>query len=228
MIDPFDPSISSSDYLALARKHHHAGTIKLDEELAWMLDRDDYDCGLNAEHVTILIDPSNWSPSVRDENRKPRVFLDARVNQKGNAEINWARGDRNILYDEDFLTRYADSARSYDSTPWRGLGELMWWKGYWLLFTDITIRRSPAAAALLYAHAARLNELASFLARHVTLVGAVKLNFTYDDGGGITSAEFLPTISMHRLQEMKQERGGRTDARLREAIDRIYPRPPIQ
>ena len=94
-----------------------------------MLERDDYDCGLNKEHVAILIDPPNWSTAVRDENRKPRVFLDARINQKGNAEINWARGDHSILYDEDFLARYADSAQPYDSTPWRGVGELMWWRG---------------------------------------------------------------------------------------------------
>lgn len=148
-----------------------------------MLDNDDYDCGVDKEHVTILLDPRNWSAVVRNENRKSRVFLDARVNQKGNAEINWARGDFDILYDEDFLTRYADSARSYDSVPWRGLGELMWWRGYELLVSNVIVRQSPAATALLYAHAARVNELASLLTEHLALVGAVALNFVYLDRG---------------------------------------------
>lgn len=223
MIEPFDPSISSSDYLALARKRHRAGSPKLFEELSWMLDYDAYDCGLDKKHVAILLEPLSWSAAVRDENRWPRVFLDARVNQKGNAEINWARGDRNILYDEDFLARYVASARSYDSVPWRGFGELMLWRGYELLVNNVTIRKSSAAAALLYAHAARLNELSSFLAQHVTLVGSVALNFTYQEGQ-LTAAEFVPTIPADLLQEMIRERGQRTAAMLREAVSRIVPK----
>ncbi|RWO42813.1 MAG: hypothetical protein EOS11_14580 [Mesorhizobium sp.] len=223
MIEPFDPSISSSDYLALARKRHRTGTSRLSEELAWMLGDAAYDCGLNKEHVDILIDPVNWSAAVRDENRKPRVFLHARINQKGNAEINWARGDFEILYDEDFLARYAVAARSSHSVPWRGLGELMWWRGYELLVNEVTIHKSPTAAALLYAHAARLKELASFLARHVNLVGAMELNFTYRDGE-VTAADFVPTIPPDRLQELIQERERRTAARLREAVERIVPK----
>ncbi|RWP54377.1 hypothetical protein [Mesorhizobium sp.] len=148
------------------------------------------------------------------------VFLHGRVNQKGNAEINWARGDHDILYDEDFLARYATAARSADSVPWRGLGELMWWRGYGLLVSDVTIHKSPAATALLYAHAARLNDLGSVLARHVDLVGAMALNFTYQDGD-VTSADFVPTILSDRLQEIIQERGQRTSARLREAVERM-------
>ncbi|MER8483576.1 hypothetical protein [Mesorhizobium sp. M1322] len=220
---PFDLSISSSHYLALARERHRTGISRLSEELARMLDDAAYDCGLNKEHVDILIDPSNWSAAVRDENKKPRVFLDSRVNQRGNAEINWAGGDFDILYDEDFLTRYANSARSSHSVPWRGLGELMWWRGYELLVGDVILRRSPAATALLYAHAARLKELASFLARHVNLVGAMALNFTYRDGE-VTAADFVPTIPPDRLQELIQERERRTAARLREAVERIVPK----
>lgn len=220
---PFDLSVSSSHYLALARERHRAGKSKVVDELVWMLDDEAYDCGLNKEHVLILIDPANWSAAVRDENRQPRVFLDSRINQKGNVEINWGRGDHDILYDEDFLARYAVSARSYDSVPWRGLGELMWWKGYELLVSNVIIRKSSAAAALLYAHAARLKELASFLARHVNLVGAMALNFTYRDGE-VTAADFVPTIPPDRLQELIQERGQRTIARLREAIERIVPK----
>lgn len=223
MTEPFDPSISSSDYLALARERHLAGTSKLIEELSWMLDYDAYDCGLDKKHVAILLDPLNWSAAVRNENRRPRVFLDARVNQKGNAEINSARGDHEILFDEDFVARYAASARSYDSVPWRGLGELMWWKGYELLVSNVIIRKSPAAAALLYAHAARLAELSSFLAQHVTLVGSVALNFTYQEGQ-LTAADFVPTIPADRLQEMIKERGQRTAVRLREAVARMVPK----
>jgi len=117
MAELFDPSISSSDYLALARDRDRAGTSRLNEDLAQMLD-DDYAYGLNQEHVDVLIYPANWSALVRQENRPPRVFINSRINQKGNAEINWASGDHDILYDEDFLARYADAARSTDSVPW--------------------------------------------------------------------------------------------------------------
>ncbi|PZV34018.1 hypothetical protein B5V02_33470 [Mesorhizobium kowhaii] len=207
----------------MARKRHQAGTSRLNEELAWMLDDEAYDCGLNKEHVAILIDPPNWSSVVRDESRKPRGFLHARINQKGNAEINWARGDLEILYDEDFLARYAAAARSAYSVPWRGLGELMWWRGYELLVSNVTIHKSPAAAALLYAHAARLKELASFLGKHMTLVGAMAPDFTYEDGE-VAAADLAPTISSDRLQEMIQERGRRTTVRLREAVERMVPK----
>lgn len=188
-----------------------------------MLDDETYDCGLNKEHVEVLIYPHNWSAAVRDEDRKPRVFLHAQVNQKGNAQIGWARGQLEILYDEDFLKRYADAARSANSVPWRGLGELMWWRGYEMLLGDVTLHRSPAATALLYAHAASLNELASYLARHVSLVGAMAVNFTYQDGA-VTSADFVPTIPHDQLQEIINERGRRTTARLREAVERIVPK----
>ncbi|TIW23200.1 MAG: hypothetical protein E5V65_01805 [Mesorhizobium sp.] len=216
---PFDPTISSADYLALARDRHR-GTSRLNEELAWMLDDETYDCGLNKEHVAILIDPPNWSAAVRDENRKARVYLQAQINQKGNAQISWARGELDILYDEDFLKRYVDAARSADSVPWRGLGELMWWRGYELLLGDVILHKSPAATALLYAHAASLNELASYLAQHVNVVGAMTVNFTYQDDE-VTSADFAPTVPSDQLQEMIRERGRRTTARLREAVERM-------
>lgn len=219
MTEPFDPSISSSDYLGLARERHRAGASRLNEDLAQMLD-DDYACGLNQEHVDVLIYPANWSAAVRSESRKPRVFLHARVNQKRNAEINWARGDHDIVYDEDFLARYAAAAQSADSVPWRGIGELMWWKGYELLVSNAIIRRSPVATALLYAHAASLNELASVLAQHVNLAGAMALAFTYQDGE-ITSADFVPTIPPDRLRDLIQERRQRKAATLREAVERM-------
>ncbi|MDX8501951.1 hypothetical protein RFM99_26500 [Mesorhizobium sp. VK4C] len=220
MKELFDPSISSADYLALARHQHQTGTSRLNEELAWMLDDETYDCGLNKEHVEVLIYPHNWSAAVRDEDRKPRVFLHAQVNQKGNAQISWARGELDILYDEDFLKRYADAARSADSVPWRGLGELMWWRGFELLLGDVTLHKSPAATALLYAHAASLNELASYLARNVSLVGAMTLNFTYQDGE-VTSVDFVPTIPQDQLQEMINERGQRKAVQLSEAVERM-------
>ncbi|BCH07369.1 hypothetical protein MesoLj131c_16270 [Mesorhizobium sp. 131-3-5] len=219
MTEPFEPSIPSSDYLALARERQRAETSTLNEELAQMLD-DDYAFGLNQEHVDVLIYPANWSTAVRSESRRPRVFLHARINQKRNAEINWARGDHDIVYDEDFLARYVNAAQSADSVPWRGIGELMWWKGYELLVSNAIIRKSPVAIALLYAHAAALNSLASVLAQHVNLVGAMALKFTYQDGE-IISADFVPTIPADRFQEMIKERGQRKAATLREAVERM-------
>ncbi|MCQ8870339.1 hypothetical protein NP945_00695 [Mesorhizobium sp. LMG17149] len=215
----FDPFISSSDYLALARDRDRTGTSRLHEDLSQMLDND-YACGLNQEHVDVLIYPANWSSAVRDENRKPRAYLHARVNQKGNAEVNWARGDHEVVYEEDFLARYVSAAQSAASVTGRGIGELMWWKGFELLVSNAIIRRSPVATALLYAHAASLNELASVLAQHVNLVGATALKFTYQDAE-ISSADFVPTIPSDRLREMIQERGRRKAATLREAVERI-------
>ncbi|MDX8440286.1 hypothetical protein [Mesorhizobium australafricanum] len=220
MTEPFDLSISSADYLALARRHHRAGTSRLTEELAWMLDDETYDCGLNKEHVAILVDSRNWSAAVRNENRLARVFLDARINQKGNAEIGWAMGDHDILYDEDFLARYVNAARTHDTVPWRSLGELMWWKGYEMMASLATLRQSPSATVLLYAHAARLNDLAAHLAQHVTLVAAVKLHFTYDQDR-LSSVNFVPNIPPERLREMTQDRRRRTAQGLREAVERM-------
>ncbi|TGQ83208.1 hypothetical protein EN850_00145 [Mesorhizobium sp. M8A.F.Ca.ET.207.01.1.1] len=96
----------------------------------------------------------------------------------------------------------------------------MWWKGFELLVSNAIIRRSPVAIALLYAHAASLNELASILAQNVNLVGAMALKFTYQDGE-ITSADFVPTISPDRLREMIQERGRRKAATLGAAVERM-------
>lgn len=220
MIEPFDPAIPSSDYLASARERHQAGTYTLNQELTWMLDDETYHCGLNKEHVAMLIDPLGWSAAVRDENRKPRVFLHARVNQRGNAEINWGRGDLDLLYEEDFLASYANAAQSSSSVPWRGIGELMWWKDYELLVSNAIVRRSPVATALMYAHAASLNELASVLAQQVNLVGAMALCFTYQDGE-LTSADFVPTIPHDKLQEAIKERRHRKAATFREAVERM-------
>ncbi|MES0177918.1 hypothetical protein NKJ86_04870 [Mesorhizobium sp. M0025] len=219
MTEPFDPSVSSSDYLVLARDRNWAGTSRLNEELSQMLD-DDYACGLNEEHVDVLIYPANWSAVVRQENRRPRLFLNSRINQKGNAEISWSRGEMDILYDEDFLAKYVSAAQSAASVTGRGIGELMWWKGFELLVRNAIIRRSPVATALLYAHAASLNELASVLAQHVNLVGATALKFTYQDAE-LTAADFVPTIPPDRLREIIQERGRRKAATLREAVERI-------
>ncbi|ESZ61966.1 hypothetical protein [Mesorhizobium sp. L103C131B0] len=219
MIEAFDPTTPSSKYLAMARERH-TGTARLSGELAWMLEDETYDCGLNREHVAILVDQRNWSGAVRNANGKARVFLDARTNQKGNAEIGWVRGDHDILYDEDFLVRYVNAARTHDAVPWRSLGELMWWKGYEMMASLATFRQSPLATVLLYAHAARLNDLAAHLAQHVTLVGAVKLHFTYDQDH-LSSVEFVPTIPPERLREMTQERRHRTGQRLREAVERM-------
>ncbi|RUU58239.1 hypothetical protein [Mesorhizobium sp. M2C.T.Ca.TU.002.02.1.1] len=223
MSEPFDPIISSSKYLAVARERHRAGTIRLREELAWMLDDEAYDCGLNREHVYVLTNPLNWSAAVRNANRKARVFLDARINQRGNAEIGWTRGDHEILYDEDFLAGYAEAAQRHDAVPWRSLGELMWWKGYEMMASHAILRQSPSATALLYAHAARLNDLATYLARHVTLVGAVTINFTYDEGH-LSSVDFVPTIPPERMQEITRERRRRTGERMREAVERLVPK----
>ncbi|CDX45636.1 hypothetical protein MPLA_770075 [Mesorhizobium sp. ORS 3359] len=220
MIEPFDPAIPSSDYLALARERHRAGTYTLNQELTWMLDDETYDCGLNKEHVAMLIDPLGWSAAVRKEKRRPRVYLHGRVNQKGNAEINFARGDLDVLYVEDFVTSYVNAAQTADSVPWRGIGELMWWKGYDLLVSDVIIRKSPIATALLYAHAVRLNDLGSYLAKHVTLVGATALSFTYQEGQ-LTSADFVPTMPHDQLQEVIKERRQRKAATLREAVERM-------
>lgn len=148
------------------------------------------------------------------------MFLDARINQKGNAEIGWARGDHDILYDEDFLARYVDAARTHDAVPWRSLGELMWWKGYEMMASLATLRQSPSATALLYAHAARLNDLATHLAEHVTLVGAVTLHFTYNHDR-LSSVDFVPTITSEHLQEIAQDRRRRTAHRQREAVERM-------
>ncbi|WP_189478810.1 hypothetical protein [Mesorhizobium sp. M1E.F.Ca.ET.063.01.1.1] len=45
----------------------------------------------------------------------------------------------------------------------------------------------------------------------------MRLSFTYQVNGGLASVDFVPTIPFDRLQEMMQERGRRTAAKLKEA-----------
>ncbi|UDL87271.1 hypothetical protein LGH82_18935 [Mesorhizobium sp. PAMC28654] len=179
MPQKFDPTVSSADYLAIARKRHSAGRSKIYPDLKWMLVNAAFDFGIQPRHVDLLLDPLGWSELVIQQKRTPRVFLDARVNQSGNAEIVWARGDKGILYEEDFVRPYLHAAQSPSEGPGRGIGEVMWAKGFERLVANAAARQCPAATALLFGFAARLNELAAVIAEGVDLVGAMKLEFRY-------------------------------------------------
>ncbi|TIO28989.1 hypothetical protein [Mesorhizobium sp.] len=213
----FDPSISSADYLAIARKRHIAGRSNIFPELKWMMDNAAFDFGVQPRHVDLLLDPLGWSELVGQQKRQARVFLDARVNQSGNAEIGWARGEKGILYEEDFVRPYLHAAQSPNEGPGRGIGEVMWIDGYRTLVDNVICRRCPAATALLFGFAARLKELTGLIHGGVNLVGSVMMDFSYQ-GGHVTSVDLIPTVSSDRLQELIEEGREQRRPRLQAAI----------
>ncbi|MER9868759.1 hypothetical protein NKJ35_16455 [Mesorhizobium sp. M0136] len=227
MSNRFDPTVSSADYLAIARKRHKGGRSKLYSELNWMLVSTSFDFGVNARNVGLLLDPLGWSKLVTQQKRTPRVFLDARVNQSGNAEIVWARGDKGIVYEEDFLPAYLYAALSPNEGPGRGIGELIWVKDYERLVDNVASRQCPTATALLFGFAARLNELAAVIANGVGLVGAMKMEFRYSSRGNLTSVEFVPSVSFDRLQALREEGREQRRPRLQAAIKKLEESHPL-
>lgn len=190
----FDNSLSSVDYLNLARTAVKRGKARLRSDLMWMVEAQWFDFGVNAPQLENLFNTDNWSAVVKEGSRTPRVFLGAHRNQRGSAQVYWAGRSFEPVYREDFQLMFAGPAMQQTSDgPGRPSGELMWLPGFDSLFAIAVWQRCPAATALLFGFAARLNELASQIAQRMTLVGRMTLSFSYSEGG-IEKAEFVEDI----------------------------------
>src|SRR5690606_6046873 len=136
-----------------------------------------------------------WSDKVIRQNRRPRVFIDARINQSRNLSVRWAEGVNGIFFPEDFDPRMLQGIQEGAWANYRSEGELMWVKG----FGDLTLRagadRESATVekALLFGYKARLDELISTLARSLDVVGAMTIKFSYMRKR-VSDAKLVPTI----------------------------------
>lgn len=196
----YNPSLSSTDYLEMAARRRN-GLRKTDAADFKYLDRFSY--GVHEETVSRLLNPENWSEQVHLENRRPRVFVDTRINQAGNLSVRWARGAHSIFFPMDFEFRMLQGTADGFIAGERSNGELMWVQGFreriWRARQD-----TPGATvekALLFGYKARLDELISKLSTTVDVIGAITLEFVYM-GNRLADVGLEPTISEQRLHEL--------------------------
>lgn len=192
----YDPTISSSTYHALARKR--ARYHKVPQYLEWMLDWNDFDFGVHREHVDQLLDSNSWNASVISEGRKPRVFLDAYVNQKGNVEIRGIGGRYRFYFEDDWHWHFLSEATACHYGPHRSLGEIMWMRDFNWLYGSVIGQRNPVAKALLFGFKARLDELIREISARIEVVGAMPMQFSYV-GKNVTEIDFVPNIPNEQI-----------------------------
>jgi hypothetical protein len=197
----YDPTISSSAYHALARKR--ARYHKVPQYLEWMLDWDDFGFGVHKDHVDQLLDPDSWSASVTEDGRKPRVFLDAYVNQKGNVEIRSIGGHYRIYFEDDWHWHFLSETTAGHYGPHRSLGEVMWMRDFDRLYGSVIRNRNPVAKALLFGFKARLDELIRDISARIEVVGAMPMQISYG-GKNVTEIDFAPTISNEQIGALQK------------------------
>lgn len=204
MSSKFDPLISSAAYLEIARKRSRIHKIPNIRMVKSILEYDCVDFGVDRNHVEELLDPKSWNDVLIHEGRKPRVFLDAYVNQSGNAEIRCLGGSQRILFKKDFDWEYFAHATSEAYGSHRSLGELAWFKGYDTLRTAVVMKKCPVSKAILFGFKARLEELRRQLAAEVELVGTMEIELSYA-GNNVSAVEFSFDIPYERVVELQIE-----------------------
>ncbi|MEX0409330.1 hypothetical protein ABGN05_27180 [Aquibium sp. LZ166] len=195
-----DPTMSGADYLALARKRARNNKVRYD--LAWMLQRDHFDYGIHRAYVGELLDPQNWNANFLAQGRKPRVFIDAYRNMRGNVEVRSIGGQCGIYFQADFTPSFINHATSGAYGGYRSPGEIMWIKDFDLLRMLAIDQRDPVAKALLFGLKARLDELIAEISSVLDVVGAMPLEFEYQ-GKNVSKAEFVPTISQEQIDAIR-------------------------
>lgn len=204
MSSKYDPSISSAAYLEIARKRSRIHKVPGISMVRSILEYDRVDFGVNSGHVESLLNRGSWNDALVREGRKPRVFLDAYVNQSGNAEIRCVGGSQRILFKKDFAWEYFARATSGAYGAHRSLGELAWFTDYHNLCTAVVMQRSTVAKAILFGFKARLAELRRLLADEVELVGAMDIELTYARNN-VSAVEFCFDIPDERIVELHKE-----------------------
>ncbi|TPL06865.1 hypothetical protein FJ938_12695 [Mesorhizobium sp. B2-4-14] len=204
MSSKYDPSISSAAYLEIARKRSRIYKIPDIPMVKSILEYDRIDFGVDRSHVERLLDRASWDDALVRESRKPRVFLDALVNQRGNAEIRCLGGSQEILFKKDFASEYFTQATSAAYGAHRSLGELAWFRDYSTLCSAVVWNKCPVAKAILFGFKARLEELRRQLAAEVEVVGAMDIELSYARNN-VSTVGFGFTIPYERLVELNKE-----------------------
>lgn len=201
MLTKYDPSMSSRDYLVLARRLVGQGSLLMD------LSSDEFfDYAVHDRYVGYLLDPENWA----HPNRRPRVFVHSRMNQSGNLEVRWGSNPIRIFFPEDFDPGMALAATSRANGSLRPIGELMWVSGFQSIVAEARWRPSESAfeQAIVFGYKARLDELVREIGSKVDVVGALTLNFQYDDGF-LSRDIFGLTIPEDRMRALQRAADGR-------------------
>lgn len=204
MSSKFDSLISSAAYLEIARKRSRIYRTPNIRMVKSILEYDRVDFGVDRKHVEELLDPRSWNDVLIHEGRKPRVFLDAFVNQSGNAEIRCLGGSQRILFKKDFDWEYYARATSGAYGANRSVGELAWFTDYHTLCTAVVMNKCPVAKAILFGFKARLGELHRQLASAVELVGTMEIEFSYI-GNNVSAIEFSFDTPYERVVELRNE-----------------------
>lgn len=169
-----------------------------------MISWDDFDFGTHRSHVQRLLDPDNWSRRVVEAGRRPRVLIEAYLNQGGNIEVRSIGGwEHGIYFDNDFTKQFLDQATLGHQGDHRSLGELMWIRGYSNLVSEAARSKSPVAKTVLFGFKARLDELIAEISEKVDVVGYMSMNFLWERNR-ISRVEFRPNISRDEIRVIKE------------------------
>jgi hypothetical protein len=172
-----------------------------------MLKWDDFDFGVHRSHVDQLSDPDSWNASVVRDGRKPRVFIDAHVNQSENVEIRSIGGRYKIYFDDDFTWAFLNEATVGHYGPHRSVGEIMWMRNFSYVRYLAIHQKSSVAKALLFGFKARLDELIREISAHMNVVGAMELQFRFQ-GKNVDGVAFVPNISNDQIRELQEQSHG--------------------
>ncbi|MDQ6438171.1 hypothetical protein RB623_29305 [Mesorhizobium sp. LHD-90] len=173
----YDPSLTSADYLAIARKRLAYKANRFEpygSRLDWS---DRLEFWLQDRVFQHLLTADVASELAVSENRKPRIFLDARINVRGNLEVTWWGGTRGVECTEDFNLRVALHPPAYygDQPP----AQVIWVEGYRTLVDRVLHHHNPVAKALVFGVKALIAEVADALSTKFDVIGRADLVIGY-------------------------------------------------
>jgi len=199
----YDPTISSAEYLALARDRQRQWGAH-----AWWFDCDlgnpeVQSLGVIPEHVEALFNPESWAPNVREHNRKPRIFIHAYFNRRKNLVVCWTKWPKGIFFPRDFDHFFLGAALRDARGRHRPLGDLMWEPRVSSFLLNVQKHSCPISTAMLFAYKAKLDELVARLSGHLDVVGATTLEFQYSSKK-VVGMNLKPTISGYDLKVLEE------------------------
>ncbi|MDF2797558.1 MAG: hypothetical protein K0R85_302 [Devosia sp.] len=189
--------LSSAEYFEMA-KELYLGSDSRPNPTNFLSHNDEVRDGVNYKVLGELMSPPNWSEGVRRAQKKPRIYLDIRVNQLGNLEVRWAGGLLKIYYRSDFNLRFGMGTEEWRWSTGRSPGELMYVQGFRRLFEGRP-RYSELYDTLLKGYVKLVDELILTLGEAVDLVGYDRIELGGEHGYSIVSS--MTGAQLHDARE---------------------------
>ncbi|WP_193174110.1 hypothetical protein [Oricola nitratireducens] len=192
----------SEEFLELAKRYQKDRRHKSNwDDLIKYCDARDFGC--STENMNELADPINWSPTVIEENRRPRVALMMRINQRGNFVISHNSARDKIVFPEDFSRAFwaEQSIHSWHSAP--DPCNLMWVPEFGSLCSSASVTRNPVAQSLIAAFHAKIRELVFDISQKLDLVASSNIKLRIDDDQ-IVGVAIEEDPNMRRLEQEMQ------------------------